>query len=107
MLIDEAAAIPQPILLALLQRFPRVLLSTTTDGYEGTGQGFVLRFLRELSRRDPGWQRLTLDAPVRWTANDPLERWLYRSLLLDAQEPAVDSDADISEAVFEKLEQST
>ena len=107
LLIDEAAAIPQPILLALLQRFPRVLLSTTTDGYEGTGQGFVLRFLRELSRRDPGWQRLTLDAPVRWTANDPLERWLYRSLLLDAQEPAVDSDADISEAVFEKLEQST
>jgi tRNA(Met) cytidine acetyltransferase len=51
---------------------------------------------------------LTLDAPVRWAANDPLERWLYRSLLLDAQEPDLSTVMPIiSEAVFEKLEQST
>ncbi|HQQ74336.1 MAG TPA: AAA family ATPase, partial [Pseudomonadales bacterium] len=60
LLIDEAAAIPLPMLLALLQRFPHAVLATTTDGYEGTGQGFVLRFLRELDQQCPGWQKLAL-----------------------------------------------
>lgn len=106
LLVDEAAAIPQPMLLALLQRFPCALLATTTDGYEGTGQGFVLRFLRELGQKYPGWQRLALDAPVRWATNDPLERWLYRALLLDAHEPVINSDAGLSTIAFEKLEQS-
>ena len=106
LLIDEAAAIPQPILLALLKRFPRIVFATTTDGYEGTGQGFVLRFLRALNESYPDWQQLNLDAPVRWSANDPLEKWLYQALLLDAQEPVVIGDIDLSAVVFEKLEQS-
>ena len=87
LLIDEAAAIPLSMLFALLARFPHVVLATTTDGYEGTGQGFVLRFLRELDRRFLSWQRLVLDAPMRWAADDPLSHWLYATLLLDAKEP--------------------
>ncbi len=106
LLIDEAAAISQPMLLALLQRFRRVVFATTTDGYEGTGQGFVLRFLRALNERYPDWQQLNLDAPVRWAANDPLENWLYRALLLDAQEPVIQDDIDLSAVVFERVEQS-
>jgi tRNA(Met) cytidine acetyltransferase len=94
LLIDEAAAIPLPMLLDLLRRFPQVLLATTTDGYEGTGQGFVLRCLRELDRAYPGWQRLDLPAPVRWAGDDPLERWLYMALLLDAQEPPLPPGID-------------
>ncbi|HSC75925.1 MAG TPA: GNAT family N-acetyltransferase [Pseudomonadales bacterium] len=106
LLIDEAAAIPQPMLLALLQRFPQVLLATTTDGYEGTGQGFVLRFLRELDQRYSGWQHLQLDAPVRWAVNDPLQNWLYRALLLDAKEPLIKNNIDLSAVAFECVEQS-
>ncbi len=107
LLIDEAAAIPQPMLLEMLRRFPRVLLSTTTDGYEGTGQGFVLRFLRELNQHYAGWQRLALDAPVRWAVNDPLENWLYQALLLDAKEPLIQNEIDLSSVIFERIEQST
>jgi tRNA(Met) cytidine acetyltransferase len=106
LLIDEAAAIPLPMLFEMLARFSCVLLATTTDGYEGTGQGFVLRFLRELDRNFPKWQRLALDAPVRWADNDPLERWLYRALLLDAQEPSLVKNPDLSKVFFERIEQS-
>lgn len=105
LLIDEAAAIPQPMLLELLQRFPRAVFATTTDGYEGTGQGFVLRFLRALNESHPDWQQLNLDAPVRWAANDPLENWLYQALLLDAQQPDVQNDIDVSAVIFEQLNQ--
>lgn len=105
LLIDEAAAIPLPMLLTLLQRFPRAVLATTTDGYEGTGQGFVLRFLRELDQQCPGWQKLALASPVRWAEHDPLEQWLYRVLLLDAQEPEISIACNLADAVFEKIGQ--
>lgn len=105
LLIDEAAAIPLPMLLDLLPRFPCVLIATTTDGYEGTGQGFVLRFLRELDKKFPAWQRLGLGTPVRWAGNDPLERWLYLALLLDAEEPPLQKNAGISDIFFERIGQ--
>jgi tRNA(Met) cytidine acetyltransferase len=37
LIVDEAAAIPGPLLEKLVTRFPRVLLTTTVQGYEGTG----------------------------------------------------------------------
>jgi tRNA(Met) cytidine acetyltransferase len=95
LLIDEAAAIPLPMLLQLLQRFPHCVLATTTDGYEGTGQGFVLRFLRELDALAPGWQQLPLRSPVRWGVGDPLEQCLYDMLLLGAHEAKIDLDDSV------------
>ncbi len=87
LLVDEAAAIPAPVLGRLLAAFPRILFASTIHGYEGTGRGFAVRFRRELTRRAPGWRALTMDQPVRWSANDPLEQLSFRLLLLDA-EPA-------------------
>lgn len=106
LLVDEAAAIAQPVLLQLLQHFPCALLATTTEGYEGTGQGFLLRFLRELDRHYPAWQRLALQEPVRWAKDDSLQRWLYRALLLDANEPVVHEGIDVHDPVFELLQQA-
>ncbi|MCW2487602.1 tRNA(Met) cytidine acetyltransferase [Candidatus Symbiopectobacterium sp. NZEC127] len=77
LLIDEAAAIPTSVLQALVSHFPRVLMLTTVQGYEGTGRGFLLKFCALL----PQCEMLTLDQPLRWAANDPLERFLDQALL--------------------------
>lgn len=96
MLVDEAAAIPAPILVRLLERFPRIVFSSTIHGYEGTGQGFAVRFRRELDRRTPNWRAVELQQPVRWAAADPLESFVFESLLLNAD--AADIDAESASA---------
>jgi tRNA(Met) cytidine acetyltransferase len=80
LLIDEAASIPFPVLDQLCTRYPRVIMTTTTDGYEGTGQGFLLRFV---DRWLPDKTNLvTFNDPIRWGSNDLLEAWLNRVLML-------------------------
>jgi len=82
LIIDEAAAIPSPLLTRLLGFFSRVLLVTTVQGYEGTGRGFLLKFCASL----PQWHDLRLNDPIRWAKGCPLESLLDRALLLS--EPA-------------------
>lgn len=69
LIIDEAAMIPLPLLNEIMQFANRLLLLTTTDGYEGTAQGFLLKFIPQLS--DVCW--LHLSRPIRWLASDPIE----------------------------------
>ncbi|MCA9541937.1 MAG: tRNA(Met) cytidine acetyltransferase, partial [Myxococcales bacterium] len=82
-LIDEAAALPLPLLSRLLAA-PRVVFATTVHGYEGTGRGFAVRFRGLLDRETPGWRAVRLETPLRWAPNDPIEHTLFRALLLDA-----------------------
>lgn len=98
LLIDEAAAIPTPLLMRLISYFPRVLLTTTVDGYEGTGHGFWLKFCASL----PKAKFLTLHNPLRWAANDPLETLLNNSLLLE--EPK--ENVVVGAFSFQRLEQT-
>ena len=79
LLIDEAAAIPAPLLQRLVVLFPRVLLTTTVQGYEGTGRGFMLKFCASLS----AVTHYQLEEPLRWAANDPLEQIVAGMLLFD------------------------
>ena len=83
-LVDEAAAIPTPLLTRLLQRHPRIVFATTEHGYEGSGRGFTLRFRRVLDVRTRGWREVRLDHPIRWAPGDPLEDFVFQALLLDA-----------------------
>ena len=89
--LDEAAAIPLPRLRRIFARHPdaRFVFATTTHGYEGTGRGFVLRFLAGLAeaRPDAPPARFTLHTPVRWDPGDTLEPRVFGALGLDA-EPA-------------------
>ncbi|WGZ95336.1 MAG: GNAT family N-acetyltransferase [Candidatus Thiothrix putei] len=84
LLVDEAAAIPVPLLLKMLEHYPRCVFSTTLHGYEGSGRGFALRFQKELDVRVPSWQAVRLHTPIRWAEKDPLEHFINRALLLDA-----------------------
>ncbi|CAM3597265.1 tRNA(Met) cytidine acetyltransferase TmcA [Halomonas lysinitropha] len=87
LLVDEAAAIPAPLLGRWLSDFPRIAFATTIHGYEGSGRGFALRFRERLMRQTPDWRAYHLAEPIRWALGDPLEALTSRLLLLDA-EPA-------------------
>jgi len=88
--VDEAAAIPAPLLEALLQSYKRIVFSTTVHGYEGSGRGFAIRFRDTLDHLTPQWRELRLSTPIRWEPDDPLERLTFDALLMNA-EPADDS----------------
>jgi tRNA(Met) cytidine acetyltransferase len=90
LLVDEAAAIPAPILESLLKRYARIAFASTVHGYEGTGRGFAVRFNRVLDKHSNSWKSVSLSTPIRWAANDPLEHLTFRMLLLDANAPTDD-----------------
>ncbi len=59
--------------------------ATTARGYEGTGRGFLLRFVRWLEQRPEPVDHLRLDTPIRFAPDDPVERFTFEALLLDAK----------------------
>ena len=83
--VDEAAAIPISILKELLGVYKKIIFSTTTHGYEGTGRGFILKFYQLLNNERPGWDEVKLHQPIRWSINDSLEKWIERVLFLNVK----------------------
>ena len=111
--IDEAAAIPLPIVRGLLGPF-LVFLTSTVTGYEGTGRALSLKLIKQLrpgrARKSKGkgkgrngggrkadnevsgsagrtLKEITLRHPIRYAAGDPVEAWLHKLLCLDATNP--------------------
>jgi len=85
-LVDEAAAIPTPLLQQLTDLYSRLVFATTEHGYEGTGRGFQLRFQSYLQQHCPGFQKLHLHQPIRYQENDPLEQLIFKGFLLEQTE---------------------
>lgn len=84
-MIDEAAAIPAPMLTQMVNQHSRIVFTSTIAGYEGTGRGFEIRFKQTLNQLTPNWQAYSMDQPIRWADNDPLERFINQALMLNAQ----------------------
>lgn len=103
--IDEAAAIPLPIVKSLLGPY-LVFMSSTINGYEGTGRSLSLKLLqqlREMTRPSSGistgqsetstgggvqsvrsLKEIKLTTPIRYGSEDEIEKWLNQLLCLDA-----------------------
>ena len=81
--VDEAAMIPLDILFRLTKAFKRVVLTTTIHSYEGTGRGFLLKFM---AKTDRTLRHLELFTPLRWQADDKLEAFIDDLLLCDCED---------------------
>ncbi len=101
LLVDEAAAIPTPMLQALLARYPRIVFATTVHGYEGTGMGFNHRFKKHLDEVRPQWHELVLRHPIRWNPDDPVEQTVFRLLALDAEPAEINRQDRLDERQLE------
>ena len=90
--VDEAAMIPLDILFRLTKAFKRVVLTTTLHSYEGTGRGFLLKFM---AKTDRTLRHFELFTPLRWQADDKLEAFIDDLLLCDCEDrlpqPSYDS----------------
>ena len=97
--IDEAAAIPLPLVKALLGPY-LVFMSSTVNGYEGTGRSLALKLVKQLRQQSvqpttPGGggsaastggrvlREVQLEEPIRYGVDDPIESWLNDLLCLN------------------------
>ncbi|KAH9311210.1 hypothetical protein KI387_026245, partial [Taxus chinensis] len=96
LVIDEAAAIPLPVVKSLLGPY-LVFMCSTVNGYEGTGRSLSLKLIQQLQEQsqkpantDNGsvsgrvFRKVDLDESIRYGAGDPIESWLHKLLCLDA-----------------------
>jgi N-acetyltransferase 10 len=113
--IDEAAAIPLPLVKKLMGPY-LVFMASTISGYEGTGRSLSLKLIKQLreqsnagasasngaievdrssgrATKDTGTvggrslKEITLSEPIRYAQGDKVEKWLNTLLCLDATLP--------------------
>ncbi|KAJ6601138.1 GNAT acetyltransferase 2-domain-containing protein [Mycena vulgaris] len=113
-IIDEAAAIPLPLVRNLIGPY-LVFLASTINGYEGTGRSLSLKLIQQLrestrpslskapagtakdddasapTKKHPkpapkarSLRELKLTTPIRYGTGDRIEKWLYNVLCLSA-----------------------
>uniref|UniRef100_A0A1D2A005 RNA cytidine acetyltransferase n=2 Tax=Auxenochlorella protothecoides TaxID=3075 RepID=A0A1D2A005_AUXPR len=101
LVIDEAAAIPLPMVKSLLGPY-LVFLCSTVNGYEGTGRSLSLKLIHQLRQQgakvegkapsaEDGsggrtFREVILRDPIRYASGDEVEKWLNGLLCLDAAE---------------------
>lgn len=117
LVIDEAAAIPLPLVRKLMGPY-LVFMASTINGYEGTGRSLSLKLIQQLREQSRGGKasgqgdidvadrstgkasknaekslggrslrEITLSEPIRYAPGDSVEKWLNKVLCLDATLP--------------------
>lgn len=106
LIVDEAAGIPVPLLFKFLSRSNVLVYSSTVHGYEGTGRTFSIRFLGGLRERVKNVVYIEMKQPIRYAEDDPIEKWSFSTLLLDAEPPSIENvDVDELRYVRSSIEQ--
>lgn len=82
LIIDEAAMLPASMLQQCIELAQKTILATTTGGYEGTGQGFMLKFVASFNPQL--YQSASLQQAIRWGQNDLLEQVFAQALILSS-----------------------
>lgn len=95
LVVDEAAAIPLPVVKSLLGPY-LVFLASTVNGYEGTGRSLSLKLLQQLEEQSRFstkssesslsgrlFKKIELAESIRYASGDPIESWLHTLLCLD------------------------
>ena len=113
-IIDEAAAIPLPLVRNLIGPY-LVFMASTINGYEGTGRSLSLKLIQQLREstrpsltkeaapeqaiastsvsekpmhkaapKARALREIKLETPIRYSAGDKVEKWLNGLLCLDA-----------------------
>ncbi|KAK5867197.1 hypothetical protein PBY51_011711 [Eleginops maclovinus] len=104
LVIDEAAAIPLPLVKKLLGPY-LVFMASTINGYEGTGRSLSLKLIQQLRQQSADSQQnmsaenrtsnterlasarslheVTLHESIRYAPGDAVEKWLNDLLCLD------------------------
>ncbi|KAM4618691.1 RNA cytidine acetyltransferase isoform 1-T2 [Polymixia lowei] len=104
LVIDEAAAIPLPLVKSLLGSY-LVFMASTINGYEGTGRSLSLKLIQQLRQQSADSQQNTsaenrstnttrlaaarslhevsLHESIRYAPGDAVEKWLNELLCLD------------------------
>lgn len=88
LLVDEASAMPIHLLCKLAKKFSRIVFSSTVHGYEGSGRGFEMRFLKQLSQLKPNYKRVEISQPIRWYKADTLEQFWFNTLFHNTKHEA-------------------
>jgi len=85
--VDEAASLPVNLLIQYSTHMDKLILATTTHGYEGTGKGFQVRFFAHLNdlNSSNSVHHHSLTNPVRYSNTDPLEHWLFDAFWLNSE----------------------
>ncbi len=102
-IVDEAAALPVDTLEQFCTETP-VAFATTVHGYEGTGRGFAVRFQDRLTESSLDVTHRTMQTPIRYADDDPIEQFAFHALLLDATPPVEPLIEDVTpdECVYER-----
>uniref|UniRef100_A0A8C2ZC91 RNA cytidine acetyltransferase n=1 Tax=Cyclopterus lumpus TaxID=8103 RepID=A0A8C2ZC91_CYCLU len=88
LVIDEAAAIPLPLVKNLLGPY-LVFMASTINGYEGTGRSLSLKLIQQLRQQSAASQQtrslheVSLQESIRYAPGDAVEKWLNDLLCLD------------------------
>uniref|UniRef100_A0A1B0A084 RNA cytidine acetyltransferase n=1 Tax=Glossina pallidipes TaxID=7398 RepID=A0A1B0A084_GLOPL len=83
LLIDEAAAIPLPLVKKMIGPY-LIFLASTINGYEGTGRSLSLKLITQLQKENKASPPIKLEESIRYSEGDDVETWLINLLCLDA-----------------------